>query len=114
MMQGMNDARERDWHREREGNVYSWAEGVPEDELDDDGAGDRAEGLLHTDGLVVVVAYGELVDGVAAHLHTKQDIVLLLHQKGNRDQHMVEKVYTMSIQSIPYLIYRWLDFQELI
>lgn len=38
---GMNDERERDWHRQREGKVYTWAEGVPEDEQED-GAGDAA------------------------------------------------------------------------
>lgn len=38
---GMNDERERDWHTEREGEVFTWAEGVPEDDQED-GAGDAA------------------------------------------------------------------------
>lgn len=33
---GMNDERERPGHSDREGEVYSWAEGVPDDVLADD------------------------------------------------------------------------------
>jgi SPP1 gp7 family putative phage head morphogenesis protein len=36
----MGDERVRDWHKDREGKPYSWAEGVPDDELEGDGGED--------------------------------------------------------------------------